>query len=259
MTKPLHAGNAARNGNLAGLLAGRGFTASEHWLTAASGFSKAFGADNHSMNEVLSQLGTAFSIISPGIWLKYYPACGGNHSPIEAALKLRQQYSLNPDDIVEVDCAVAPFLPQMLIHHHPKTGLEGKFSLEFGVSVALIDGEALLSQFTDERVNAPDIQAFIPKVKYHILPELGNITDLNIPVTISITLRNGTKVSITENNPTGKPTNPMSPEQLRKKFETCTRILSPEERAEVVKLVSNMEKLDGIDSLMNLLVGRRQQ
>ncbi len=256
MTKPLHAGNAARNGNLAGLLASRGFTASEHWLNAAAGFSKAFGADSHRMNEVLSQLGKTFSIISPGIWLKYYPACGGNHSPIEAALKLRQQHSLNPDEIVEVDCAVAPFLPQMLIHHHPKTGLEGKFSLEFGVSVALIDGEALLSQFTDERVNASDIQAFIPKVKYHILPELGDITDLNIPVTITITLKNGNKVSITENNPTGKPTNPMSPEQLRKKFETCTRILSPEERAEVVKLVSKLEQLDGINELMNLIVGR---
>jgi 2-methylcitrate dehydratase PrpD len=255
MTKPLHAGNAARNGNLVGLVASRGFTASEHWLMAASGFSKAFGADAKNMNEILSQLGTTFSIISPGIWLKYYPACGGNHSPIEAALKLRQQYSLNPDDIVEVDCAIAPYLPQMLIHHHPKTGLEGKFSLEFAVSVALIDGEALLPQFTTERVNAPDIQAFMSKVKYHILPELGDITDLNIPVTITITLKNGNKVSITENNPTGKPTNPMNPEQLKKKFETCTRILSPEERTEVVEIVSKLEQQDRIDRLMKLLAG----
>jgi sugar phosphate permease len=35
-----------------------------------------------------------------------------------------------PEDIVEVEYAVAPFLPKMLIHHHPKTGLEGKFSLD---------------------------------------------------------------------------------------------------------------------------------
>jgi hypothetical protein len=47
----------------------------------------------------------------------------------------------------------------------------------------------------------------------------------------------------------------MSSEQLSKKFETCTRILSPEERAEIVKLVSKLEKLDGIDRLMNLISG----
>jgi 2-methylcitrate dehydratase PrpD len=258
MTKPLHAGNAARNGNLAGLLAKRGFTSSERWLTADSGFSKAFGAENDGLNDALSELGKQFSTISPGIQLKYYPSCNGTHSPLEATLKLRKQYSLNPKDIAGVDCAVAPYLPHMLIHHHPKTGLEGKFSLEFAVSVALIDGKAFLPQFTDERVSAPDIQAFIPKIKYHVLPELGNVFDMNLPVTIAITLKNGEKVSITENNATGKPTNPMSPEQLRNKFENCTRILSQGDRAEVVELVSNMEKLDGIDNLMNLIVGRSQ-
>jgi 2-methylcitrate dehydratase PrpD len=258
MTKPLHAGNAARNGNLAGLLAKRGFTSSERWLTADSGFSKAFGAENDGLNDALSELGKQFSIISPGIQLKYYPSCNGTHSPLEATLKLRKQYSLNPKDIAGVNCAVAPYLPRMLIHHHPKTGLEGKFSLEFAVSVALIDGKAFLPQFTDERVSAPDIQAFIPKIKYHVLPKLGNVFDMNLPVTITITLKNGEKVSITENNATGKPTNPMSPEQLREKFEACTRILSPGDRAEVVGLVSNMEKLDGIDNLMGLIVGRSQ-
>jgi len=259
MTKPLHAGNAARNGNLAGLLAKRGFTSSERWLTADSGFSKAFGADNNGLNDALSELGKQFSIISPGIQLKYYPSCNGTHSPIEATLKLRKRYSLNPKDIAEVDCAVAPFLPQMLIHHHPKTGLEGKFSLEFAVSVALIDGKAFLPQFIDERVSAPDIQAFIPKIKYHVLPELGTVTDTNLPVTITITLKNGNKVSITENNPTGKPTNPMSPEQLRQKFENCTRVLSPQDRARVVEMVSKLEKLDRIDKLMDLIVGKSKQ
>ncbi len=256
MTKPLHAGNAARNGNLAGLLAKRGFTASEHWLTADSGFRRAFGADNNGLNDALSQLGKKFSILSPGIWLKYYPSCAGTHSPIEAMLKLRGQHSLNPDEIVEINCEVAPFLPQMLIHHHPKSGLEGKFSLEHSVSVALIDGKALCYQFTDERVNAPDIQAFIPKVKYRVLPQLGNVTDTNLPVTITITLKNGKGVSISESNPTGKPANPMSPEQLRQKFENCTRILSQVDRAKVIELVSKLEQLDGIEKLMDLIVGR---
>ena len=256
MTKPLHAGNAARNGNLAGLLAKRGFTASKHWLTADLGFRRAFSADDNGLNDALSQLGKKFSMLSQGIWLKYYPSCAGTHSPIEATLKLRRQHSLNLDEINEINCEVAPFLPQMLIQHHPKSGLEGKFSLEYSVSVALIDGEALFYQFTDERANAPDVQAFIPKVKYRVLPQLGNVTDLNLPVTVTITLKNGREVSISESNPTGKPANPMSPEQLRQKFESCVRILSQVDRAKVIELVSKLEQLDGIEKLVDLIVGR---
>jgi len=257
MTKPLHAGNAARNGTQAALLAKRGFTSSERWLTADFGFARAFGANDIGLDAELSALGKQFSIISPGIWLKYYPACGGNHSPIEAALKLRKQYTFKPEDVVEVDCAVAPFLPQMLIHHHPRTGLEGKFSLEFAVSVSLIDGQALMPQFTNERVNAPDIQAFLPKIKYHVLPELGTATDLNKPVTVTITLKNGKKVSVTENKPTGTPANPMNAEQLRQKFTACTRILSSGDRVEVVDKVSKLEKLDRLDELMTLITGKK--
>ena len=57
MTKPLHAGNAARNGSLAGLLAKRGFTASKHWLTADLGFGKAFGTVNNGLDDALYQSG----------------------------------------------------------------------------------------------------------------------------------------------------------------------------------------------------------
>ena len=256
MTKPFHAGNAARNGNLAVLLAKRGFTSSEHWLTADSGFSKAFGADNNGLNEALAQLGKQYSVISPGIHLKYYSSCAGSHSPIEAVLKLRKKYSLKPEDIVGVNCAVASYLPRMVIHHKPKTGLQGKFSLEYTVSVALIDGAAFPPQFTDARAKSADIQNFIPKIKYHVLTELGDVADTNLPVSIEISLTNGKKVVITENNPTGKPGNPMSPEQLRQKFENCTRMLTSENRAQIIELISRMETLDNIDKLMDLLVAK---
>jgi 2-methylcitrate dehydratase PrpD len=256
MTKPLHAGNAASNGVRAALLAKRGFTASDRWLTADYGFARAFGARDIMLDTEMAQLGKQFSLISPGIWLKYYPACGGNHSPIEAVLKLRKQHSLKPEDIVSVECDVAPFLPQMLIHHQPKTGLEGKFSLEFAISVALIDGQALMPQFSDERIRAPYIQDFLPRIKYHVLPELGNATDLNKPVTVTITLKNGKKVSITENTPTGTPANPMNAEQLWQKFEACTRILSPEDRTQVVEMIGQLENLDRLDALMGLIVGK---
>lgn len=255
MTKPLHAGNAARNGNLAGLLARRGFTASEKWLTADSGFAKAFGADGFDLIGPFSQLGTEFSIISPGIWVKRYPSCGGTHSSIEGALQLREQHSINPDDITEINCTVADYLPKMLIHHRPKTGLQGKFSQEYSISVALLDGEAYLPQFSDERASKPDVQEFLRKVKYQISPELGDKIDHDIPVTIRITLKNGEKLSMTENTATGKPNRPMSTEQLTDKFKNCAGVLAPNDLAEVMELTLYLERQEGITRLMAIVAG----
>ncbi len=39
-----------------------------------------------------------------------------------------------------------------LIHHSPTTGLEGKFSLEYGIAAALLDGRPGFDSFTDDAV-----------------------------------------------------------------------------------------------------------
>ena len=57
-----------------------------------------------------------------------------------------------------------------LYHHQPKTGLEGKFSIEYCMAVARLDRDVKLAQFDDERVNRGDVQELLRKVKY-VQPE----------------------------------------------------------------------------------------
>ena len=254
MTKPLHAGNAARNAVIAGLLAEKGYTADESILEGQVGFLKVFGEDlEYDLEGMCQQLGSPFAVISPGIWLKAYPSCGGTHATIDGALQLRRKYSFQTDEVVEVECTTSKLTPKVLLHHRPKTGLEGRFSLEYCVSAALIDGELT---FTDERVLAPEIQNFIPKVKYSHPVEIADKGFNDLPRTVTIRLRNGEVLSSKVSIPRGMPGNPLSKEELQSKFNLCAQVVLPaQERAEVIRVVTNLEHLADISSLMDLLMG----
>jgi 2-methylcitrate dehydratase PrpD len=259
MTKPLHAGNTARNAVLASLLAGKGFTASENSLTAKAAYSKVLGRDvDYEFNETFQKLGSPFDIITSGLWTKAYPSGAATQSAISAAIQLRNEHSFDVGEVAEVVCATGKAIPRILIHHHPRLGLEGKFSMEYCVAVALLDGEVTLDQFTDERALADDVQSLVTRVKYSHPPELADEFGFHIPGIVTVKLRSGEEFTSRVASPKGRPENPMTEAELRAKFDRCARrVLSEGERAEVIRLVSRLEDVTEIGSLMDIIIKPR--
>jgi 2-methylcitrate dehydratase PrpD len=54
-----------------------------------------------------------------------------------------------------------------LLYSRPTTGLEGKFSGEYNIAAAIIDGKVGFATFTDEMVNRPQIKALIERTTQH--------------------------------------------------------------------------------------------
>jgi 2-methylcitrate dehydratase PrpD len=93
MTKPLHAGNAARNGIEAAELAKMGLTANEHIFESPSGFRNTFlgtpgtaikdripyGSDTVTLDEFAARLGNPWNIGTPGMTYKICPSCRSSH------------------------------------------------------------------------------------------------------------------------------------------------------------------------------------
>ena len=77
MTKPLHAGNAARNGVLASTLASQGFTADETIFTASGGFAEAYdlppGSIASAAEKLRDHLGIAERLSSSAIRASVLP------------------------------------------------------------------------------------------------------------------------------------------------------------------------------------------
>ena len=153
MTKPFHAGHAARSGVLAALLAREGWTASEQAIEGPQGYLHAFSAGRRELG-ALATLGAPWKITTTGVAVKPYPSCACTHSIIDGALELRRTHDLQPLQIASVVIGVNQAVPNILIHSDPKNGLEAKFSGEFSAAAALIDGRVGIATFSDGKVQA---------------------------------------------------------------------------------------------------------
>lgn len=164
MTKPLHSGWAARNAVVAVELACAGFSAARDALEASNGFFAVYGNADSDPRRALLQLGAPYAIDEPGLSLKRYACCYASHRPIEGLLALRRELGLSEDNVDSIRCLLAPGSLRALIFPRPKTGLEGKFSLEYALAAGVIDGNYSLWSFSDEAVLRPAANALLPRI-----------------------------------------------------------------------------------------------
>src|SRR6478609_331959 len=76
----------------------------------------------------------------------------------------------------------------------PMTGLEGKFSVQYTLAAALLDGAVTLATFTDERLARPDMQALLPKIAVTMTPAITTEYNAGRYVELDIELADGAVV-----------------------------------------------------------------
>jgi 2-methylcitrate dehydratase PrpD len=157
MTKPLHTGWAARSALAAVKLARCGFTAAPDVLEAPAGFFAAYGVEVSRPEVAVDRLGDPWLIVDPGLALKRFPCCYASHRGMDGVLQLRQRLGLKAENLERLECRMPPGGMRVLIYPQPKTGLEGKFSLQYALAAGVLDGQYSLWSFTDEAVNRPQI------------------------------------------------------------------------------------------------------
>jgi 2-methylcitrate dehydratase PrpD len=153
MTKPMHAGVANRTAIEATLLARDGFTASTAALEGRYGWFDVICRSAGAPERVLEGLGDTFAI-EEGLWYKLYPSCGANHHAVEGTLRLMGEHHLALADVERIDVAVDPRnLDEVLVYPWPTSGLQGKFSLQYNVAGAIVDGGVTLRTFHDDSLD----------------------------------------------------------------------------------------------------------
>jgi 2-methylcitrate dehydratase PrpD len=163
MTKPFHAGHAARCAVQSALLARAGFTADTSIFDGADGYFSTYAApDGLPLETLVDRLGKPWQAVEPGIG---YKRCYCNHRSIGALLKMIKEHDIRAQDVQAVEIGFPPGSDTALVSTNPKTGLEGKFSIEYVATATLLDGKLGIDTFTDVMVNRPEVRAFLPKVR----------------------------------------------------------------------------------------------
>jgi len=254
MTKPLHAGNAARNGTIATLLAQEGFTANESIMEGETGFCSIFsGGKIKGLENSEQDLGERWHIVSPGISFKAYPCCRSTHCSIDASIQLRNMLSIDAEQVAKITCKTSPWHTNLARFHSPKSGNEGKFSIPYCIAVALLRGKVSLEDFTDEKVADAKAQALLSKVEY-LYPAEYKKSPSSLAQEIVVKLNSGAEHSYKAEVPKGDPENPMTSQELSAKFRDCACLSLPQKLIEeLLELITSLERLDNITGLMNTL------
>jgi 2-methylcitrate dehydratase PrpD len=251
MTKPLHAGLAARNGVLAALLAQAGWTANPTALEHGAGYVAAFNGDAEVRGAPLSRWGEQLEILSEyGLALKPYPSCGATHPGIEAALLLRPEIGATPIRRVRLGVSEMAFRP--LIYVDATTGLEGKFSLHYCIAAALVHGELGLASFLDERVGDTRVKALMARTTMEADDRVRH--DPEFATVVALELEDGRILEKLVPLAMGKPSRWFDEARLRSKLGDCIRHAAPATPdASVDRLFAALQGLDSAKPVSGLL------
>ena len=256
MTKPLHAGLAARNGVLAAMLAEMGCTGDAKAIEGDLGFAKLFnGGAAYDLERMTRGLGKSFLIVENGVSVKPYPCCAEGHRCLDAILYLIEKHDIKADEVESVECRTSDIVPQVMIRHRPKSGAEGKFCMEYCMAVALLDRAAGLDQFTTERVQDPKVQELLTRVHYFHPPEISGYLKMESnPETVTVKLRDGMTYSHEVLDSKGRPGNRLTREELIAKYTSCAaRSLSQDKIDLSVEMLEDFENLEDISKLLDVV------
>ena len=232
MTKPFHAGQAARDGLLAAMLAAKGWTANPSALEHPQGFFNTFNGPGTYWPEKLMQgWGDPLAIVSTPAGIKLYPCCGSTHGSILMSLKLREMHQIDVANIEGVELFVHPRRIAHTDNPDPKTPLAGKFSQQYVVSRALVDGAVELGHFTKESLDQPEVRSLMKKVKLGQHPEFNDEMKSHFGAKVVIRMADGTEYAKeTRDDPWPTNAEPVSEDLLFRKFKDCARQALPEDR-----------------------------
>jgi 2-methylcitrate dehydratase PrpD len=259
MTKPFHVGHAARNGLLAALLAKDGMTANHSALEHKQGFFAVFnGEGTYHPDRILAEWAKPYDLAEPGIAFKRHPCCGSTHPAADAMLYLRATHGLNAERVARIESWTHPRRLEHTNRPDPKSGLDGKFSIQYVLARALMHGIVSLDHFSDEAVLEGAARALTAKVDAKPDASLGRGADDHFYARVRVTTTAGQAFEHFVNRPLGRDrAHPLPDGTLEAKFRDCARIvLDAAAAVSVLGLCSALETLaDAGDVLEAIAAG----
>jgi len=252
MTKPVHSGFAARNGVMAALLAQAGLSANPNAIEAGTGFFDLFcGLENVRASLTVADLGTGFDLVDPGNIYKLYPTCSLTHTAIDMILDGIAAGEIRAGEVERVECGVGYRCQNTLPYHDARTGLEGKFSMEYCLAAALVYGRVGFAEFDDERVNDPRIRAMHERIHLYTHPDLRTPESVPHDFTDLVILhKDGSRFHRREQKAKGDPAKRWPLAQFRQKFVDCAGpVMGAGAAGQAWEQTLRLEQLSGAQAL----------
>ena len=247
---------ASQAGVIAAMIAREGYSGPVEVLEGKEGLFEVLNNVEWHPELLLDGLGEKFLITRCGY--KAFPTEALTHQPISAALQIRQEQNLSPDQIAEVLVETTVRGADILSDpskYKPKTRETADHSLPYVIAAALADGNVLPSSFSDEKLVDPVIWDLLGKINVIADPEIDALFPGVKRARVSITTTNGEKHTSQVDYAKGSPENPLTDEELVAKFRAnATGVLTPEQMDRAIEATWKFEQIDDLSEYMALFV-----
>ena len=217
MVKRLHLGRASEGGIMAARLAATGYEGPETVLEGKFGFLDAFGLADMCEAELLTKgLGSEWEVRR--ICLKRYAAHINAHTPVQALRELMVEHKFAAADVAHL---LIEGSERLLTHHNipePVDILKAQYSVPFCVAIALHRDPDDPRSFDESAVQDPAIRATAKSLELKQRAGEGSVRSS----TVTVTLKDGRKVSKRRDSYKGMPAEPLTTEDLKRKFMLLT-------------------------------------
>lgn len=263
--KSMHAGFSALAAVNAALCAKNGISGPRGVFDGRFGFFKAHVQDEgypFAFDRIIAGLGDDWEALK--IAPKAYP-CGHYIQPlIDAALALRRENDLVPEQIVSITCwmpaHVIPLVAEPVAEkRRPNTSFHGRFSLQHSMAEAMIRGTLDKDSFATVDLKDPRRNQLADKV--HAVPDPLATDRSQLGGRVEIELSGGKKARYTVDHMRGMPQNPMTPDDIVRKFRSnLSGYMADAQSDRVANIIMSLERMNDLQPLLaELSVGERER
>ena len=200
---------------------------------------------------MIENIGKPYFLESPGLGLKWHPCSAPQFLAADAALHIKREHNIRYEDVAKMEVSIPPLRYARHYAAEVKTGLRGKFAINYVVALCILDGKLELATFTDEKVNQPRVQEAFSKV--HVICD-DSIPEPGPYCPVSVVLKNGARHSYTAKIAKGDPRNPMTEAEITEKFHGNARsVISEKQAQEVINAVTELESIGNVKTIVSLL------
>ena len=249
---------ATQAGVIAAELAKRGYEGPAHVIDGKEGLAQTIVGGDWDIEGLVRDLGKGYRITRCS--MKAFPTEALTHSPFTALLKIRKEHDIKNENIEEIIIKTVARAADILSDpskYNPTTRETADHSLPYCIAALILDEKLTTAQFTEGRINAPDMKDMIHRVKVLAEPRYEKMFPEKKPAGAIIKTKDGKTFEAEVDFPKGDYRNPLNNDELLAKFDSMVmEQISKEKRNKIVDMIWNLEEVDNVKDLMQVFSGQ---
>jgi len=245
-SRPFNPGLGARNGTTAAYLAHLGFGGPPTPFEGKYDAFTAFSGEKHP-EVLLADWGKHYYL--PELAYKLYSSCSFTHPGLDALLTLASDHHLKPADVQEIILRFPKSGAHMIDNNELKS-----HCAQYILPVGLVFGQVMIDDILQDRMRHPEVARLRPHTRLVADPELDGGWPEAYASIVEVTTGDGRHLSARVDHAKGTMENPLTPEEIHRKYQTlATTVTSAAHAEQIAEIVEKTEKSSDLTRLAGLL------